>query len=39
VEWRVCKRVEEQRRCFEKGFFDLVPKDLINVFDEKELEV
>ncbi|KND02049.1 NEDD4 family E3 ubiquitin-protein ligase [Spizellomyces punctatus DAOM BR117] len=39
VEWRVCKRVEEQFKAFQQGFHELVPPDLITVFDERELEL
>ena len=37
VEWRIIKRVEEQFRAFISGFSELIPLDLINVFDEREL--
>lgn len=39
VEWRIVKRVEEQFRAFISGFSELIPLDLINVFDERELEL
>jgi hypothetical protein len=39
VEWRIQKRVEEQFNSFLSGFNELIPQDLINVFDERELEV
>lgn len=39
VEWRILKRVESQINAFMTGFFELVPKELISVFDERELEV
>ncbi|WFD08500.1 HECT-type E3 ubiquitin transferase [Malassezia vespertilionis] len=39
VEWRIMKRVEEQFRAFISGFSELIPLDLINVFDERELEL
>lgn len=39
VEWRVCKRVEEQFKAFQQGFHELVPPELITVFDERELEL
>ena len=39
VEWRIIKRVEEQFRAFISGFSELIPLDLINVFDERELEL
>lgn len=39
VEWRILRRVEEQFRAFISGFSELIPLDLINVFDERELEL
>ena len=39
VEWRVRNRVEEQLQAFSDGFHELIPRELINVFDERELEV
>ncbi|KAI9329014.1 hypothetical protein DFJ73DRAFT_902704, partial [Zopfochytrium polystomum] len=39
VEWRIVKRVEEQFRAFQQGFNEIVPQELINVFDERELEL
>ncbi|KAK0523250.1 hypothetical protein OC834_003529 [Tilletia horrida] len=39
TEWRISKRVEEQFRAFMGGFTELIPQDLINVFDERELEL
>ncbi|KAI8998099.1 HECT-domain-containing protein [Gaertneriomyces semiglobifer] len=39
VEWRVCRRVEEQFQAFMQGFRELVPQELVNVFDERELEL
>ena len=39
VEYRVHKRVEEQFNAFMAGFSELIPQDLINVFDEREIEV
>ncbi|PWN26791.1 HECT-domain-containing protein [Jaminaea rosea] len=39
TEWRISKRVEEQFRAFQSGFTELIPQDLINVFDERELEL
>ena len=37
--WRIQKRIEEQFNCFAAGFNELIPQDLINVFDERELEL
>jgi E3 ubiquitin-protein ligase NEDD4 len=39
TEWRIQKRVEEQFTAFVAGFNELIPTDLVNVFDERELEL
>ena len=39
VEYRVSKRVKAQFDAFISGFAELIPPDLINVFDERELEL
>ena len=39
TEWRIHKRVEEQFKAFKEGFNQLIPQELINVFDERELEL
>lgn len=39
TEFRIYKRVEEQFKAFMSGFNELIPSDLINVFDERELEL
>ncbi|KAJ1554603.1 hypothetical protein HK405_004587 [Cladochytrium tenue] len=39
TEWRISRRVEEQFRAFQQGFNEIVPQDLIGVFDERELEL
>jgi E3 ubiquitin-protein ligase NEDD4 len=39
TEWRIQKRVEEQFGAFVAGFNELIPADLVNVFDERELEL
>jgi E3 ubiquitin-protein ligase NEDD4 len=39
TEWRISKRVEEQFKAFRSGFHDLIPEELIGVFDERELEL
>lgn len=39
TEWRIQKRVEEQFQAFVSGFNELIPPDLVNVFDERELEL
>ena len=38
VEYRISKRVKEQFDAFMSGFRELIPRPLINVFDERELE-
>ncbi|KAL0089669.1 hypothetical protein F4703DRAFT_1477075 [Phycomyces blakesleeanus] len=39
TEWRISRRVEEQFKAFKEGFNQLIPHDLVNVFDERELEL
>ncbi|CAG8441967.1 15255_t:CDS:10 [Acaulospora colombiana] len=39
TEWRISKRIEEQFKAFMEGFNQLIPQDLISVFDERELEL
>ncbi|KAL5526560.1 hypothetical protein ACEPAF_8284 [Sanghuangporus sanghuang] len=39
VEYRIYKRVQEQFEAFMSGFNELIPQELINVFDERELEL
>ncbi|KIL68638.1 hypothetical protein M378DRAFT_100385 [Amanita muscaria Koide BX008] len=39
VEYRICKRVKDQFDAFMSGFSELIPQDLISVFDERELEL
>jgi len=39
VEYRINKRVKEQFEAFQEGFLELIPVELINVFDERELEL
>ncbi|KAI1650174.1 HECT-domain-containing protein [Daldinia loculata] len=39
VKWRIEKRISEQFQAFKEGFHELIPQDLINVFDERELEL
>ncbi|KAI0050068.1 ubiquitin-protein ligase [Auriscalpium vulgare] len=39
VEYRISKRVKEQFDAFMSGFSELIPQELINVFDERELEL
>lgn len=39
IEHHVHKRVKEQFDAFMAGFSELIPQDLISVFDEQEIEV
>ncbi|KIY51114.1 HECT-domain-containing protein [Fistulina hepatica ATCC 64428] len=39
VDYRISKRVKEQFEAFMSGFSELIPLDLITVFDERELEL
>ncbi|KAK5074263.1 hypothetical protein LTS08_005217 [Lithohypha guttulata] len=39
TEWKIKKRVEDQFNAFITGFNELIPADLVNVFDERELEL
>ena len=39
VEYHISKRVKDQFDAFMSGFSELTPQDLINVFDEHELEL
>lgn len=39
TEWKIYKCVEEQFKAFMDGFNELIPEDLVNVFDERELEL
>lgn len=39
TEWRIVKRVKDQFDAFITGFHELIPADLVNVFDERELEL
>ncbi|KAG9302523.1 hypothetical protein G9A89_007227 [Geosiphon pyriformis] len=39
TEWRISKRVEEQFKAFLDGFNQLIPQELIAVFDEREIEL
>ncbi|RKF60978.1 E3 ubiquitin-protein ligase RSP5 [Erysiphe neolycopersici] len=39
VKWRIQKRVDEQFQAFITGFHELIPSELVNVFDERELEL
>ena len=39
VQFRIVTRVKDQFEAFMSGFNELIPQDLINVFDERELEL
>ncbi|KAL1920700.1 uncharacterized protein VTP21DRAFT_1077 [Calcarisporiella thermophila] len=39
TEWRITKRVQEQFHAFAEGFHQLIPPELVAVFDERELEL
>ena len=39
VEYWISKRVEDQFDAIMSGFNELIPQDLINVFDERDLEL
>ncbi|AQZ15594.1 RSP5 (YER125W) [Zygosaccharomyces parabailii] len=38
-QWKIVDRVKEQFRAFMDGFNELIPEDLVTVFDERELEL
>ncbi|XP_067840074.1 E3 ubiquitin-protein ligase NEDD4-like isoform X11 [Heptranchias perlo] len=39
IQWRFVNRVQKQMNAFMEGFTELVPIDLIKIFDENELEL
>ncbi|CEP60518.1 NEDD4 family E3 ubiquitin-protein ligase LALA0_S01e12750g [Lachancea lanzarotensis] len=39
TQWKIYNRVQEQFKAFMDGFNELIPEDLVNVFDERELEL
>lgn len=39
TQWRISNRVQEQFKAFMDGFNELIPEDLVTVFDERELEL
>ncbi|KAF9475646.1 HECT-domain-containing protein [Pholiota conissans] len=39
VAYRISRRVKDQFDAFMEGLLELIPRDLINVFDERELEL
>ena len=39
IKWRFVSRVENQMKYFMKGFNALIPQNLLQIFDENEVEV
>ncbi|XP_068596388.1 E3 ubiquitin-protein ligase NEDD4 [Brachionichthys hirsutus] len=39
MQWRFVNRIKKQMTAFKEGFFELIPQDLIKIFDENELEL
>ncbi|XP_066491064.1 E3 ubiquitin-protein ligase NEDD4 isoform X2 [Tiliqua scincoides] len=39
IQWRFVNRIRKQMAAFKEGFFELIPQDLIRIFDENELEL
>ncbi|XP_053449885.1 E3 ubiquitin-protein ligase NEDD4 isoform X2 [Nycticebus coucang] len=39
IQWRFVNRIQRQMAAFKEGFFELIPQDLIKIFDENELEL
>lgn len=39
TQWKIERRISEQLTAFKTGFNELIPEDLVNVFDERELEL
>lgn len=39
IKWRFVSRVEDQMKKFMEGFSELIPHNLIQIFDERELEL
>eukprot|EP00066_Takifugu_rubripes_P019350 XP_011608616.1 PREDICTED: E3 ubiquitin-protein ligase NEDD4 isoform X2 [Takifugu rubripes] len=39
IQWRFVNRIQMQMTAFKEGFFELIPLDLIKIFDENELEL
>jgi E3 ubiquitin-protein ligase NEDD4 len=37
--FRIEKRVEKQLSEFKRGLFEIIPQQLLSIFDERELEV
>ncbi|KAJ8396645.1 hypothetical protein AAFF_G00014830 [Aldrovandia affinis] len=39
MQWRFVNRIQKQMTSFKEGFYELIPQDLIKIFDENELEL
>ena len=39
TQWKIVGRIQDQFNAFMEGFHQLIPADLIGVFDERELEL
>ncbi|XP_030649981.1 E3 ubiquitin-protein ligase NEDD4-like isoform X2 [Chanos chanos] len=39
IQWRFVNRIQKQMSAFKEGFYELIPQDLIKIFDENELEL
>ncbi|XP_066540780.1 E3 ubiquitin-protein ligase NEDD4 isoform X2 [Hoplias malabaricus] len=39
MQWRFVNRIQKQMTAFKEGFYELIPQDLIKIFDENELEL
>ncbi|XP_039981136.1 E3 ubiquitin-protein ligase NEDD4a [Xiphias gladius] len=39
MQWRFVNRIQKQMTAFKEGFFELIPQDVIKIFDENELEL
>ncbi|CAL8243247.1 unnamed protein product [Lota lota] len=39
MQWRFVNRIQTQMTAFKDGFYELIPQDLVKIFDENELEL
>ncbi|KAM4630954.1 E3 ubiquitin-protein ligase NEDD4 isoform 2-T2 [Polymixia lowei] len=39
MQWRFVNRIQKQMTAFKEGFYELIPQDLVKIFDENELEL
>ncbi|KAM3876779.1 E3 ubiquitin-protein ligase NEDD4-like [Diretmus argenteus] len=39
IQWRFVNRIQKQMTAFKEGFYELIPQDLVKIFDENELEL